>query len=132
MTGGMGRFRVVLVDDVPELRRLLRHVLEWSERFEVVGEADNGRRAIEVAGELEPDLLLLDISMPIMDGMAALPKILEASGGTSVVMLSGFEAERLARSAVELGASGYVEKGTSPAQLIDRLEDLSDEVGWDA
>jgi signal transduction histidine kinase len=120
----MGRFRVALADDVPELRRLLRHVLEWSDRFEVVGEADNGREAVAVAAELQPDLLLLDISMPVMDGMEALPQILEASGGTRVVMLSGFEAERLGQAALELGASGYVEKGTSPAALIDRLLEL--------
>lgn len=117
----MERYRAVLVDDVPELRRLLRNVLEWSERFEVVGEANHGRAAIDLAGEVKPDLVLLDISMPVMDGMEALPRLLEVSPGSKVVMLSGFEAERLGRAAIEMGAADYVEKGTPPAQVIERL-----------
>lgn len=117
----MDRFRVVLADDVPELRRLLRHVLEWSERFEIVGEADNGKQAIQLARDSTPDLLLLDISMPQMDGMEALPMVLEASPSTKVVMLSGFEAERLAQAAIAQGASAYIEKGTPPAQLVSQL-----------
>lgn len=120
----MKRSSAVIVDDVPELRRLLRHVLEWSERFEVVGEAGDGRKAIELAGELSPDVVLLDISMPIMDGMTALPKILEASPTTRVVMLSGFEADRLATTAVEMGAAAYIEKGTPPAALVIRLLEI--------
>lgn len=117
----MSRFRTLLVDDVPELRRLLRHVLEWSDRFEVVGEADSGREGIDQALEKSPDLVLLDISMPVMDGMEALPLIREASPSSKIVMLSGFEAERLARSALDMGASAYIEKGTPPAALISRL-----------
>lgn len=120
------RYRAMLVDDVPELRRLLRHVLEWSDRFEVVGEADNGRIAVQLAGELTPDLVLLDISMPVMDGMEALPRIVETSPQTKVVMLSGFEAERLGQAAMEMGAAGYIEKGTAPAQLMSKLLTILD------
>jgi signal transduction histidine kinase len=121
---GVDRFRVVLVDDVTELRRLVRHVLESSERFEVVGEAADGRDAVELAEGLQPDLMLLDISMPVMDGMDALPRILEASPSTVVVMLSGFEAERLAKASLELGARAYIEKGTSPTALIAGLLEI--------
>ncbi|MFP5298263.1 MAG: response regulator, partial [Actinomycetota bacterium] len=117
----MERYRAMLVDDVPELRRLLRHVLEWSDRFEVVGEADNGKHAIELAQQLRPDLVLLDISMPVMDGMEALPQIVRNSPSSKVVMLSGFEAERLGQAALDMGAAGYIEKGTAPAQLMSRL-----------
>lgn len=115
------RFRALIADDVPELRRLLRLVLEWSERFEVVGEAENGREAVDLAGRHSPDLLLLDVSMPVMDGMEALPLILEVSPETKVVVLSGFEAERLGQDASELGAAAYLEKGISPANLVKRL-----------
>ncbi len=118
----MRRVRTILADDVPELRRLIRHVLEWSDRFEIVGEADDGRAAIELARKLTPDLVLLDISMPVMDGMEALPRILEASPATKVIMLSGFEAGRVARSSVALGAAGYIEKGSPPGDLIERIE----------
>lgn len=122
----MDRYRAMLVDDVPELRRLLRHVLEWSDRFEVVGEADNGRNAIELAQELSPDLVLLDISMPVMDGMEALPQIVRSAPDSKVVMLSGFEAERLGQAAIDMGAAGYIEKGTAPAQLMSRLLSILD------
>jgi signal transduction histidine kinase len=116
------RVRTILADDVPELRRLIRHVLEWSDRFEVVGEADDGRAAIELVRKLTPELVLLDISMPVMDGMEALPRIMEASPTTKVIMLSGFEAGRVAQSAVALGAVGYIEKGSPPGELIERIE----------
>ena len=115
------RFRALIADDVPELRRLLRHVLEWSERFEVVGEAENGREAIDLAGKYLPDLMLLDVSMPVMDGLQALPLVLEASPDTKVVVLSGFEADRLGGEAKARGAAAYVEKGISPANLIKKL-----------
>lgn len=118
----MPRVRTILADDVPELRRLIRHVLEWSDRFEVIGEADDGRAAIELVRTLTPDLVLLDISMPVMDGMEALPRILEASPTTKVIMLSGFEAGRVAQSAISLGAAGYIEKGSPPGELIERIE----------
>lgn len=117
----LGRFSALLADDVPELRRLLRHVLEWSDRFTVVGEAENGAQAIDLAGAHRPDLLLLDISMPVMDGMEALPRIRSVSPDTKVVILSGFEAERLAERAEALGASAYIEKGTPPAILVQQL-----------
>lgn len=115
------RFSVLLADDVPELRKLLRQVLELSQRFHVIGEAENGLQAIEIAEHHHPDLVLLDISMPVMDGMEALPRIVQVSPATRVVILSGFEADRLAASALEMGASAYIEKGIPPALLIKQL-----------
>lgn len=114
-------YTALLADDVPELRKLLRQVLEWSDRFSVVGEAENGLQAIELAARFKPDLLLLDVSMPIMDGMEALPQILEASPETKVVVLSGFESDRLQPAALAGGAAAYIEKGISPAVLVSQL-----------
>ena len=119
--GSDPRYTALLADDVPELRRLLRQVLEWSDRFRVVAEADDGKVAIELAQKHQPDLVLLDISMPVLDGMAALPGLVRACPDTKIVMLSGFEAGRLERPALESGASAFIEKGVSPAELIDRL-----------
>ncbi len=110
-----------MVDDVPELRHLLTQVLEWSERFTVVAEASDGRSAIEKAGEHTPRLVLLDVSMPIMDGMQALPLILKASPGSKVVVLSGFEADRLSKVALDLGAAAYIEKGLPPSELVRQI-----------
>ena len=122
------QYTTVLADDVPELRRLLRHVLSMSDRFEVLDEAENGAEAVTLAERHKPDLMLLDISMPVMDGMEALPKILGVSPDTRVVVLSGFEAERMGPAALEAGAAAYVEKGVPPSVLIARLlEILGDE-----
>lgn len=118
------RIRVVLADDVDELRTLVRFALERTGRFRVVAEAANGAEAVDVAGEAQPDLLLLDISMPVMDGLEALPKVREASPGTVVVMLSGFSEDRLGAVTAGAGAAAYLEKGISPLVLVDRLLDI--------
>lgn len=96
-------------------------MLEWSERFSVVAEAADGAEAIELVVEHKPDLVLLDISMPVLDGVDALPRILAAAPDTKVVILSGFEAERLAPRAAAEGVCAYIEKGIPPALLIKQL-----------
>ena len=115
-------YRTLLADDVYDLRFMVRLALERSGKFEVVAEAENGREAVELARAHKPDLVLLDISMPVLDGLEALPQILEACGSCKVVMLSGFEASRLGTTALELGASGYLEKGVPPVKLVNELE----------
>src|SRR5688500_14683915 len=101
---------------------MVRLALERSGKFEVVAEAENGQEAIDLAQAHKPDLVLLDISMPVLDGLEALPQVLEAHDQCKVVMLSGFEASRLGATALELGAAGYLEKGVAPRQLVDELE----------
>lgn len=113
--------RVLLADDVGELRALVRLTLERSGEFVVVAEAGNGAEAVEAAAHELPDLVLLDVSMPIMDGLEALPLILEAAPETQVVMLSGFAEERLGAEARKLGALAYLEKGVPPRELVNRL-----------
>jgi DNA-binding NarL/FixJ family response regulator len=104
-----------------ELRAMIRLTLERSGRFEVVGEAGDGKTAIEIAGELQPDVVLLDISMPVMDGLEALPHLRRCAPETTVVMLSGFSEARLGAEAAAGGAAAYLEKGLAPAALIERL-----------
>ena len=116
--------RTVLADDVQELRTLLRLVLEMSDEFVVVGEARNGEEAVALAARHRPDLMLLDVSMPVKDGLEALPEIRWVSPATTIVMLSGFEAERLGPAALAGGASAYLEKGLTPTQLLERLRDI--------
>src|SRR5437867_7991060 len=86
------RVRVVLVDDAAEVRQVVAMQLSVTEQFEVVGEGATGRDAIELVRQLTPDLLLLDVSMPDMDGLEALPAVAQASPETRVVMFSGFAA----------------------------------------
>ena len=117
----MDTFSVVLVDDMVELRSLIKLTLERSGRFEVVGQAGNGREGVEVAAATEPDLVLLDVSMPVMDGLEALPIICRTVPSTTVVMLSGFSEARLGAEASAGGAAAYLEKGLAPDALVARL-----------
>ena len=117
-------YRTLLADDVFDLRFMVRLALERSGHFEVIAEAENGAEAIALAQEHKPDLVLLDISMPVIDGLDALPRVLEACDRCRVVMLSGFDAGRLGPAAIELGAAAYLEKGISPRELVDQLVEL--------
>jgi DNA-binding NarL/FixJ family response regulator len=116
--------RVLLVDDVGELRALVRLILERTGEFTVVAEAGNGLEAIDAASNEQPDIVLLDVSMPVMDGLAALPEIMAAAPEADIVMLSGFAEERLGEEARRLGAMAYLEKGVPPRELVARLLDL--------
>ena len=115
------KLRVVIADDVEDLRYLLNRALVASGRFDVVGTASNGRQAIEVATAQRPDLTLLDLAMPMMDGLEALPHIRAAVPEGTVVVLSGFDAETMESTALERGAAGYLVKGLSPKRLVDEL-----------
>ena len=106
---------------------MIRLVLETSGRFEVVGEAEDGREALDRVQGTSPDLILLDISMPIMGGLEALPLLIDVSPSSRVVMLSGFEAGRLGPEALELGAAAYIEKGIKPSDLIRQLLEVLQE-----
>jgi DNA-binding NarL/FixJ family response regulator len=104
------RIRVVLVDDVPELRLLVRVTLEEDPAIEVVGEAANGREGVEVVERTDPDLVLLDLSMPDMDGLEAIPLMRNHAPNARVVVLSGHEAGRVSLEALDQGASRYINK----------------------
>lgn len=102
---------VFLCDDVPELRALLRYGLEEDERLRVVGEAGTAQDAIDAIRGLQPDVVLLDLSMPGMDGLEAIPLLRDAAPHMAIVVFSGFAAERMREPALALGAARYVEKG---------------------
>jgi DNA-binding NarL/FixJ family response regulator len=108
---------VYLVDDVPELRELIRFGMEEDPGFEVVGEAGDGRTAIDGIAETQPKAVLLDLSMPDMNGLEAIPQIRESDPDVAIVVLSGFSADRMGGHAIERGADGYVEKGTPIQEL---------------
>jgi DNA-binding NarL/FixJ family response regulator len=85
--------------------------------LEVIGEAGNGEEAVRVVSELRPDIVLLDIAMPLLDGFEALPLILESAPQTQVVMLTGFTSTGMRERALSSGATTYIEKGTDVGAL---------------
>lgn len=112
-----GMCRIVLCDDEAGYLALVKIVLTQQPDMEVVGEANDGKEVIGLCEELQPDVLLLDVAMPVMDGLAALPEVLRVSPGTSVIMLSGFESATTKDLAAARGAKAYLEKGISPMDL---------------
>jgi DNA-binding NarL/FixJ family response regulator len=112
-----------LVDDVPELRDLVRYGVEEDPGFEVVGEAGTGRAAIEGVSETRPTVVLLDLSMPDMDGFAAIPELRSRLPELVIIVLSGFPAIRMGKRARERGADGYVEKGGPMSELRDVIRE---------
>src|SRR2546421_8235081 len=115
--------RVVLADDHVVLRQGVRALLE-RHGFEVVAEASDGRTAVEVTRQHEPNVAVLDIMMPLLNGIDAARQIVEACPGTQVVMLTALEQERLVTDAVQAGGRGVVLKtqaGRGPAQAIQHV-----------
>jgi DNA-binding NarL/FixJ family response regulator len=110
---------VFLVDDVPELRELIRLGMDEAPDFEVVGEAADGRSALHGIAETRPAAVLLDLSMPDMNGLEAIPLIREGDPDVTIIILSGFSADRMGAHALERGADAYVEKGTPIQELRD-------------
>ncbi|WP_162254138.1 response regulator transcription factor [Nocardioides sp. Soil774] len=115
---------MLIVDDAEELREVLTLFMERAEGLEVVGEAVDGLDGVEKARDLQPDVVILDIAMPRMDGLQALPLIREASPGARVVILSGFGDSTMAEDAMRAGADHYVQKGGRLSELVTLVEAL--------
>jgi len=111
--------RVIIVDDESLVRAALRVFLESADDFELVGEADNGADAITVARATAPDVVLMDVQMPIMDGIEATRRLTQEFPGIKIVALTTFSAERVIVPMLSAGASGYLVKDTSPDRILD-------------
>jgi DNA-binding NarL/FixJ family response regulator len=124
VSSGERRDRVLVVDDAANLRELLTLLLDSEDDFEVIGTACDGEQAMVVAEALQPDIVLLDLAMPIMDGMQALPQIRRCLPEAIIVIFSGFEQTALVDEALAAGADAYLEKGASVTQMVDLLREL--------
>ena len=112
---GRADLRVVVVDDEADVRGLVRFLLQQTDGFEVVGEAANGREAIDLAAAERPDVVLLDLRMPVMDGAEAIPQIREQSPDTRIVVFTADPAAEVE------GVDAQVIKGASMAEVLSSL-----------
>jgi PAS domain S-box-containing protein len=120
--------RVVDDDDAERLRGLLREAL-CRYGMHVVGEAGDGAEGVRVVEAVAPDIALVDLAMPVMDGLEVIPEIRRRSPNTRIVVLSGFEAAHMEREALARGAHAYLEKGTHPRVLVAVLHAVHEASG---
>ncbi|MFG3477246.1 response regulator [Streptomyces sp. NPDC047980] len=116
MTGSP--IRVVIADDEPLIRAGIRMILTSDQEIEVVAEGANGREAVELARSHRADVVLLDIQMPVMDGLTALPELRRAAPAARVIVLTTFGERDNVLRALEHGGAGFLLKDTAPAELI--------------
>jgi NarL family two-component system response regulator LiaR len=115
---------VLIVDDHQVVRRGLRTFLDLNDDMEVVGEAQDGLEGVELAARLEPDVVLMDIVMPRLDGIEATRRIKERSAAVGVIALTSFAGDDQVLPALEAGASSYLLKDVSPEELVEAIRAL--------
>ena len=114
--------RIAIADDTPDIRLVLRMALRND--FEIAGEAENGREAIELVEREHPDAILLDLAMPVMDGLQAIPRIREAWPSIKIVVVSGYGSSQMSEEALNAGADAYLEKGRPIEWVAETLREL--------
>ena len=121
----MAKQRILLVDDHEVVRLGLKSLLERNQQFDVVGEAASAREAIEQVGNLQPDVVVMDIRLPGTSGIEACEEIVNRFPGTKVIMLTSYAEDEMLFSAIRAGASGYILKQIGSDDLIKALEAVS-------
>jgi DNA-binding NarL/FixJ family response regulator len=125
MARGTKGLRILVADDHELVRRGIRGLLRAQRGWRVIGEATNGREAVEKTSKLKPEVAIVDISMPELDGLQATRRIREAAPGTSVVVLTMHESDQMVRRVLDAGALGYVLKSDLAAHLVKAVKDVS-------
>ena len=121
----VGVIRVLLVDDDPLVRSALSLMLGGQSDIEVVGEAPHGEAGLALVGELEPDVVLMDIRMPVMDGLEATKALHERPSPPSVVVLTTFDADDHVVRAIAVGADGFLLKDTPPGDIVSAIRTVA-------
>ncbi|WP_436319701.1 response regulator [Streptomyces syringium] len=121
VTATEGKLRIIVVDDHTVMRAGVVALLASEPAIDIVGEAGNGREAVELARRLEPDVALIDLRMPVLDGVAATTEIVTGRTGTRVLILTTYDTDAEIERAVEAGAIGYLLKDTTREQLVDAI-----------
>lgn len=122
-TSIMQKIKILLADDHTVVRQGLRALLSAEADFEVVGEAENGRQAIQMAKQLQPDVTIMDIAMPVLNGLEATRQISRALPGSKVLILSTYGNDEYVRQLTESGACGYLIKQTAVNELTKAIRE---------
>jgi DNA-binding NarL/FixJ family response regulator len=125
MTRGKKRLRILVADDHELVRRGIRGILRARSGWTVIAEAVNGREAVEKANKLKPDVAILDVSMPDLDGLQATRQIRETVPTTEVIVLTMHESDQMVRRVLDAGALGFVLKSDLAQQLVKAVKDVS-------
>jgi len=113
--------RVLVVDDQPLVRSGFKMVLDERPDLELVGEASDGQQALELVRELDPDIVLMDVRMPNLDGVEATRRLVESGTRARVLVLTTFDLDEYVYAAIRAGASGFLLKDVEPAELVDAI-----------
>ena len=120
----MSKTRVLLVDDSAEIRRVVRLLFEFHPKFEVVGEAEHGREAVEKARILRPDLIILDLSMPVMNGLEAAPLLIKLLPRVWLILFTSYDLPEVKRLSWAAGIHAIVPKHKAATHLVPQAEAL--------
>ena len=121
--------RILLADDHELIRKGLRAIIEGNKDWLICGEATNGQEAIERTIELQPDLIILDVTMPVLNGLQAARQIRELAPATKILILSMHDSPQLAHEAIRVGADAYLIKAEPQSKLLDTIAALLDGAG---
>lgn len=119
----MRKIRVLLADDHIVVRQGLRALLSAEEDIEIIGEADDGRQAVQMVRDMAPDVVVMDIAMPVLNGVEATRQVLHERTPTKVIVLSSYSDDEFVQQVTEAGASGYLEKQTAGNELVKAIHE---------
>jgi DNA-binding NarL/FixJ family response regulator len=121
-----GAISVVIVDDDPLVRAGLSMILGGARDIAIVGEAADGREGLDVVADCKPDVVLMDIRMPQMDGLEATAQLMQTADGPAIIVLTTFDADEYVVRALRDGATGFLLKDTPPASIVDAIRKVAD------
>jgi two-component system response regulator NreC len=117
----MSNLRVLLAEDHETVREGIKLLIEQQENFEVVGEANDGEEAVKMAQELQPDIVVMDVSMPKLNGLKATKRMVQCCPGIKILTLTRHTDDGYLQQLIQAGSSGYVLKQSAPAELINAI-----------